>query len=142
MLNVKLLRRVKQHILEEPKRLIMSGLLVRKDKFRNKFMTDGGVDQFQEFAPCGTAACIAGWTVLLHDGMKTKKEGAQMWHRAAKLLGLDDKCRDGESSQTSKLFVTHEWGSKIAARYHRAKTQKGRAKIAAERIEQFIKEYK
>ncbi len=142
MLNVKLLRKVKKHILAEPKRFVMWALVQRKDETQLQFMSDGLGDAFVDFAPCGTAACIAGWTVLLEDGMKTKKKDSRIWSRAAKLLGLDDRWRKGEAPQTSKLFETGEWPKKLEARYNRAKTQKTRVKIAAERIDQFIKEYK
>jgi hypothetical protein len=52
-LNVKLLRKVQQHILEEPRRATI-------DRWVQHV---GPLDV--DAPPCGTAACIAGWCVLL-----------------------------------------------------------------------------
>src|ERR1700739_464311 len=56
---VKLLRQVKDHILEEPKRLSMGSWMV---------IYPTGFPTSASWLPaCGTVGCIAGWTVLLHD---------------------------------------------------------------------------
>lgn len=47
-LNLDLLRRVRDHIAEEPRRFVMEDL-----------------DATDDVAPCGTAACIAGWSRIL-----------------------------------------------------------------------------
>lgn len=52
-MNVELLRKVKEHILDEPQRLDMSMFGQR---------TEG-----EMAPPCGTTACIAGWAVILSD---------------------------------------------------------------------------
>src|SRR5271165_1883285 len=78
---VKLLRRVQKLILKDPKRLYMPDLIVRKTK--NFFGLPAS-----RFPSCETVGCIAGWVVLLHDGMgaEANENNAK---RAAEILGLD-----------------------------------------------------
>lgn len=127
-LNVKLLRKIERHILEEPRRFMMS-----------RFYAYGQPGQpfvapYFDLAPtvpeCGTAACIAGWANILtgHDRI------ADSWN-AEQLLGLTDE-------QGQRLFLIGCWPNPFKARYRLAKTPKTRAKIAAERIEFLIKEGK
>jgi hypothetical protein len=65
-MNVNLLQRVKQHILEEPKRLYMRHFEIHNNgpvlRDRNGVVRD--------FASCDTAACIGGWGAIL-DNYKT-----------------------------------------------------------------------
>lgn len=132
---VKILRRVKAHILAEPRRLEMNDYASKTDA-----------------APCGTAGCIAGWTCLLESNMETVKawnarapEDAWVptpdWHEeASRLLGLTEEKAD-------KLFMPWEleyeedasWPKEFQRRYDKCKTKVGKAKVTAERIEHFIK---
>ena len=54
-----LLKRVRDHIATEPQRYYQGDYIVR-DK--------GALRNLELRPPCGTAACRAGWIVLLHDG--------------------------------------------------------------------------
>ena len=93
--NVKLLKKVRKLIADEPRRLDMSywGMQV-------KHMKEKPVNP----PPCGTVACLAGWTVLaanpkknweklFHDAEGLVPVGANYpadtKYEAAKLLGLD-----------------------------------------------------
>lgn len=130
-MNVKLLRKVKKHILAEPKRLVMWTWKLQ-NTLQPKFLSDGYGNmprKFIPFAECGTAACIAGWTCLLSG--KKNVEGNHISQTAIQLLGIP-------GSLTNSLFVVTFWPGQFRAKYHNAKTQKTRAKIAAERIEHFI----
>jgi hypothetical protein len=80
-INVKLLRKVKRHILLEPKRLNMGCFIARKDELQ-----DDPLMYPVKFPSCGTVGCIAGWAVALSTEKKLKYgriEGA-----AKRLLGL------------------------------------------------------
>jgi hypothetical protein len=97
-MNVPLLRKVKKHILAEPRRLEMNNWAVNVD---------------EEEAPCGTQACIAGWAVILGKGLTNNKKrekyidranthySMNFWHNTArKLLGLTQ-------DQAYNLFQIH-----------------------------------
>lgn len=131
-LNVRLLRRVKRHILEEPRRLLMAQVAVRK-LGDNDVIALSDVPN-QRFAPCGTAACIAGWALILSN--KPAKNGFPYLRKAAKLLGVRITNFGGNGR---KLFFTYEWPRKFDDKFAVAKTAAARAKAAAERIEHFIK---
>ena len=76
-LNVRLLRRVKKHILEEPRRFVMWSWMLTKSRFGSTYPADGYGHVHQvKFASCGTAACVAGWTCLLGGKSKTQDFGA------------------------------------------------------------------
>ena len=121
---VKMLRKVKRHILAEPKRLYMSDWILR-DRGNGKIYLMSGKER--KFAKCGTAACIAGWTVILAD-----REGeGRVGDTAKEILGLND-------SQHDRLFAPSCWPEK----FHQGTTGDGKkrtAEIAAKRIEHFIK---
>jgi hypothetical protein len=129
-MNVKLLRRVKKHILEEPRRFVMRVFYFRKaDLLRETFTSD--THQPMRFAKCGTAACIAGWSVLLTDGLHADMNDVRA--RAISLLGLNPN-----DYRHDELFDVCGWPTKFADAYEKARSQKARAKIAADRIEHFI----
>lgn len=147
-INVELLKKVKKHILEEPRRLLMDDLVVRKMDDED-FVADDG--KMVKFASCGTAACIAEWSVLLTDGLWPEGD---LWRRAAKLLGIpkDQICSNGFYDDNGeyisipvlaeKLFYVDEWPVAYRIPYKKARSQKQRAKIAAKRIEAFIRKYR
>lgn len=121
-INVKLLRKVKKHILEEPSRFFMNSVIVRGAPGAK--VTLDGIER--EIPKCGTAACIAGWACILSG--ETEPIGMS---RAEKLLGLDDH-------GGTRLFVEDCWPDKFHRRWQQSKTLITRAKIAAERIDHFI----
>lgn len=85
-----LLERVCAHIAAEPKRYYQGWWVFRgKDAIAN-----GREAENVDFkAPeCNTIACRAGWIVLLHDGLRTKKVedgGHGTAGRARQILGMD-----------------------------------------------------
>jgi len=84
-MNVELLRKIQQHIKEEPRRYSFDWAS-ESDK-----------------SPCGTQACIAGWAMVL-SGKRTiqtvtkKFDGLWCSRDAAEILEIDSK-------QASRLFV-------------------------------------
>lgn len=128
-INYRLLRRVQEHIIEEPRRLDMNLIAFRANK-----------DNYGDDAPpCGTAGCIAGWACLL-SGTTFEKASTGGWKRATKLLGLT-------SSQAATLFAPpahydngiDSWPKKFSMKYIKAKTKRGKANVTVARIEHFIK---
>jgi hypothetical protein len=122
-MKTKLLRKVQQHILEEPRRLNMRTFRTEVTGF---YETD---------PPCGTTACIAGWAGLLNDPPSRHMN----WQEGREVLGLS-------RPQSERLFTppefgpaTHCWPKEFRRRYNLARSPAGRAKVAAERIEHFIK---
>lgn len=129
-LNVKLLEKVKAHILEKPRRFVMRTFIYRKeDAGMSVFMADGPETKFVKFEECGTAACIGGWAVLLNDGIDAKP--LNLRQRAIKLIGLKSVTGD-------ELFEVSFWPRQFREPYYAAKTQRTRAKVAAARIDHFI----
>lgn len=130
-LNVKLLRKIKKHILEKPRRFLMRTWLVQRSGFRPTFYADD-LYQEQKFEKCGTAACIAGWTCLL---AKAPVDTDTIQTDAADILGIG-------RIVASQLFYVDHWPSELSDSYETAKTPRKRAEIAAKRIDLFIKEHK
>lgn len=132
-MNVERLERIKQHVLEEPRRANMYDWA-----------------RVSPETPCGTAGCIAGWDELmdLKHPQRSKlmqlardyQDGdASFWElgeyvrpRAARRLGLDDE-------QADRLFDPEEWPEALKESLfaHRPGTA-AHAKIIAERIDLFI----
>ena len=126
-LNVKLLRKIKRHILAKPRRLHMSWWAVHKDEEGSTYNGDSG--RREKFEECGTAACIAGWACILSGIERPTTD--DVVNETPKILGLD-------FSDLNPLFHTSRWGD-LGIAYDTAKTPKKRAEIAAKRIDQFIK---
>ena len=116
-MNVRLLRKVKKHILEEPRRFQMDGYVHRGRP--GSMFEDLGLRY--KVPDCGTVACIAGWAQCLSGGDSSPME-------ALGLHGYEDR-----------LFFMWNWPMNLRKRFYAAKTMRTRAKIAAERIEHFIK---
>jgi len=123
-MNVKLLRKVKKHILEEPKRLYMSDYI----KVESEHHLYG-----RGYAKCGTAACIAGWTCIL--SLKETPDAIRRTNdvhaTGGELLGLTP-------GQAYRLFVPSVWPQKFT-RGTSDDGSEATAKVAAARIEHFIK---
>lgn len=116
-MNTALLLKVKEKILKYPERYA-------QDVF-------GYVD-----SKCGTDHCIGGWALKIAKQTPYRSDTA--WREAQVLLLLDD-------DQAFNLFdypVGQEgngWPQKFVDAYLNAKTPKGRARVAARRIDHFIK---
>lgn len=122
-LNVELLKKVQQHITEEPKRY---------DQF--------AVVRESSLAPCGTVACIAGWANVL-SGSDPKSEEAQDLDKAAVRLGVEtcyELFPEGFGC-FHFLFDLEGWPSQFVREHEQAKTFKARAKAACKRIDYLIK---
>lgn len=134
--NITLLRRIQKHILEEPRRFFMQGV-VETGEPGKPFENSSYGDLSKIAPPCGTAACIHGWTALLCG--KTPKETRNLSFRWSEdKLGIKRDTRRGMFWEQHYLFYSSDWPHSFASRYAKAKTPSSRAKIAAERIEHLI----
>ena len=133
-LNVRLLRRIQKHILEEPRRFQMGAAVIRagNPKQWKLIAPTFAHDASKTMPPCGTAACIAGWADILSGG---SGNGWTVRERAATKLGVPA----GFSWLGHPLFDDNSWPQPFRTRYRAAKTPQARAKIAAQRIDHFIK---
>jgi hypothetical protein len=121
-MNGKLLRKVKKHILEEPRRFFMSSLLERGTPGQVKRL-----DDIERPLPdCGTAACIAGWTCVLADTPIIDRTYAE------KVLGIS-------VVQGDKLFFIGGWPELYQRKWDATKDISRRAQIGKNRIDHFIK---
>lgn len=121
-LNIKLLKRVRNKILKYPKRFEMDHFYGPTLRFNRRLVP----------ADCGSSACIAGWAVFLASGKRKLPDGGprSTWDEAKKLLGLHN---------AASLFISDDWPERFRSQYCNAKTPKGRARVAANRIDHFIK---
>lgn len=131
-LNVRLLNRVKRQILKEPKQFQMDSY----------FDTAGHYSDTADKIPnCGTAACIAGWALALDKGITPEQAKGKVLNyrtltgeRADRILGA--------RGAGWKLFNDCAWPESFRDEWRRLtklKQWKRRAKVAAARIDHFIK---
>lgn len=137
-LNVKLLRKVKKHILAEPARLVMADGLLLGTPGETRHYAPAYEEPGECIMPkCGTVGCIAGWACVLGQKDFEKSEYATNWFTirttAERLLGI---------VYGNELFRVESWPNKLCAKYYRAKTNDQRAKLVAERIDQFIAKHR
>lgn len=135
-LNIKLLKRVKRAILAHPDQFQMDGLF------------QGHLDNGMNPGGCGWAACIGGWGIHLSSGNKKLSEnykefnnGADRFHSTAKLFGIS-------TMEIEILGLEWKWPEPFRQQYDDAMNIKGikgakaMAKVAAARIDHFIKHRK
>lgn len=133
--TIALLQRIKEHIMEEPRRLDMNHIMIDLTK-----KGDHGTRWWQlvhteaDEPPCGTVGCISGWATYLTTGQK-----ATTLNNGKRALKLD-------GDQADRLFAepryteTHlGWPKNFADRYMEARTPRERAVVTCERIDHFIK---
>jgi hypothetical protein len=124
-MNVKLLRKVKDHILAEPLRLYMPSFHYQGSDKEVEFFDGPSGESLgkRPLAKCGTAACIGGWVCALSGEAHFSSE------RATELLEIDDQ-------MAGNLFFSNPEG------FDGIWTGDGTletAKLTAARIEHFIK---
>ncbi len=114
---IKLLHKVKRHILEEPKRISM-GVWICLDARRDGFLT---------VSECNTIGCIGGWTEML--GGRFDKLSDNYGSTAVEILGLN-------MHQRRTLFFD--------SRLCHAKSQQtpSHARAVAKHIDRFIARYR
>lgn len=133
-MNIKLLERVKAHILEEPRRLCMSEVLTKSNHpidwgYESGFNSMAAASKDlskDEQPPCGTVGCIVGW-------------GSKLSHKTNQNVYTDSSVFKIEYDAGKRLFYVDEWPRKFRLRYGKCRTAKQRAKVTAERIDHFIK---
>lgn len=115
--NVDLFQKVKEKILEEPRRFDMS-------------VWGNHVPLLppETYPPCGTVACIAGWALLLESGAEAKGFDFCSPVKAAKVLALPLE-RRGE------VFHAERWPDSFRARYQVAANPAEQAQVAADFID-------
>jgi len=128
-LNVRLLRRVRTQILKEPKQFIMATYFTSKPESYSSEIP-------REVPNCGTTACIGGWALSLAKDRQPSTFGEGIFgtaDAAAEVLGLGDTAGD--------LFCTSNWPHQYRNRWFDTEDLDARARIAAERIDAFIKQH-
>jgi hypothetical protein len=140
-LNVELLLKVKQHILDEPKRLRMDTWL-RHDVANGVRVSNSpgyGEPRTIEFPACGTVGCIAGWTAMLANP-EYQESGLSNFGLSAFSIAKEELNID-EEIEPFHLFYPDYWPTKLYERYLETQTAQERASIVAEAIDFYIQEY-
>lgn len=125
-MNVKKLRKLQRWILAEPLRFDMRHW-VNRDLAKERH------------TPCGTVGCLAGMAVHM-EGRDPYEAQWRVQDEAEEILGLDRET-------SNRLFFTEsmhplrkaeKWPPKFDRAYAKAKTPRGRARVAVRRIDHFI----
>lgn len=132
-LNVKLLRKIKRHILAVPNRFQMEWW-----KTTDKPGTSVRLDGLDRRVPkCGTVCCLAGWAVELSGQDASIVDDVS--GTAAALIG---------TPEANDLFTVNYWrcavtnGHDLSHAFWTAKTVRKKVSIVAQLIDQFIAEHK
>jgi len=141
---IRLLRRVQEHILSDPRRFNMDYWKRHVSLARIAAGEDCifGIESAKDVPPCGTIACIAGWTALLGTPPGNRP---LLWSKvrtcATELLGLKPLLDERGFSYGSdyRLFFEENWPERFYHRFRLATSRRQRARIAAQRIDHFIK---
>lgn len=124
-LNIPLLKKIKQHILEEPKRYDQDETV--------SFDKEGSLSwNGRTYPSCGTIACLGGWAYLLtHKNKPTAF--TPIFSEAKRVCGLTDV-------QGSNLFDGSGggWPQPYNAQYLKAKTVQGKANVAGKLLDKVI----
>jgi hypothetical protein len=133
-MNVELLQRVKQHILEEPRRLDMDDWAHTSNE-----------------APCGTQACIAGWACVLTGKATLNPRGYYTFGDPLSDSYVSPSRVGGQAlgltpDEADRLFYAYGaeeeedygWPNEYRLRYERATDAKEKAIATADRIDRFI----
>lgn len=123
-INYKLLRKVRDHILEEPRRIHMEQWLIKGSKYINMILGR------QRGAPaCNTVGCIAGWTAQLSESKAESWDCASVAVRKLKI----------NYAQTKLLFHVENWPEDLQIKIGKYRNgTKSYAKVVAQRIDRFI----
>jgi hypothetical protein len=133
-MNVKLLRMVKKHILEEPRRFDMGTFgSTFASRFHFKSVTG---EALRNFPPCGTVACIAGWAIGVNASKPKSFFRKISYGQIAPLATAELELSIPEKD---RLFYQENWPTRYYTAYAKAKSPADRARVAARRIEHFIK---
>ena len=129
-MNVQLLEQVRDHIVEEPRRLDMGHWLRESDEDDSN-------------APaCGTTGCIAGWAVTIAKFGTDPKAARSAWEgEQIALISVAEEELQISDAEAEKLFYVTYWPRLLKEGYfdaeHRVDHQ-AMAQITAERIDHFI----
>lgn len=129
-LNVRLIRKVIKHILAEPRRYFQEDTIATGRPGKMIY----GEEANGTFAKCGTAGCIAGWAYML-SRKDPDRNSSEVLAEGRDALGLT-------SDQADVLFTGDArgaWPSPFNQKYGEAKTQRGKARVAARLLEKVIK---
>lgn len=132
-MNIELLQKVKQAILDEPRKMDMNVWFDRfwaDEEEKVRVLRLLGKEEAQ-LPPCGTIGCIAGWSVLLGSSMDPG-ELVHVGSTAARLLDLDFE-------QAYDLFHTTTWPSDLREKL--SDSEPGTieyAQVVAEAIDRYI----
>lgn len=148
-LNVKLLRRVRDAIKNEPAQFVMGSWFTRELTIQTyisayslpaagSLRTIG--DMNREIPNCGTAACIAGWTLSL-AARKTPQKTASSASNSDILTMAEIRLGLQPDDESLSLFILTEWPRAYLEAWNEASTLEERAQVAAKRIDAFIKSY-
>ena len=133
-MNTALLRKIKQLVLAEPKRVDMEAWAYHCER-RN-----GG-------PPCGTVGCIAGWAVILDQEGKTM---AERYNKAVEhdFFATGKRLLKLTTGQAKRLFYAEFnfenndysfWPEDLVDAYDSARSPKAKARVVAQRIDRFIR---
>jgi hypothetical protein len=134
-MNVELLLKVKQAILDEPARMNMEVFVDDSDGYIN----------LDHQPACGTVGCIAGWAVLLdHVGRDSSPEGIMKAYKAVADKSVEDEAHKvlglGPAQYMHPLFYPwNKWPEDLRIRLAREEPgTEEYAQVVADAIDRYI----
>lgn len=126
----KLLLDVKARILKEPEQFNM-----------HSFFSDHSETELAKPPNCGTAACIAGWVLSVASKITPAKAWEKYFYSGNKIHPsvMAEDILKISGKQVSCLFYVGGWPEQFETPYITASTMPAKAKIAAKRIDYFIR---
>lgn len=128
--NVKLLRRIKRHILEEPKRFDMTFIRNPLDGLGKKLIPE-----------CGTVCCIGGWAIKFSYPKATPdiETDGRFWQVNGQGVGAGVATLLIGGREINRLLFDRRWPDELRLKYRVAKTSKQKAEAGAAAIDSYIK---
>lgn len=124
-MNVKLLKQIRKAILNQPRQFDMRGWFVTSANTPN----------------CGTAACIAGWAIALSNNMNPLAAEDYAYNTSQTIPILARKLLQMPLGRSDIIFHSYLWPEPFCADFHKARSHKARASVAAKFLTHLIKQY-
>lgn len=141
-LNVKLLQKIKKQILAAPETFEMQEFIQKERESYSDETFEGN-----SWPSCGTVCCIGGWADVFQQmkekGTRSLKKISTAYRgdlKMAEILGLPyEKWQEGSVYGDCKLFYVEDWPEKYQEKWEKARTSRGKARVAADLIDEVCK---
>ena len=136
-----LMARVRDRILAEPSQFAMDMVFSDQEDISADVDSDSDSDLPREIRGCGTAACIGGWILCERDGLSPQdcllQSASWAWCGSSR-LGVARTHAHLTEAQAERLFHLVRWPIPLRQGWNREQSLEGRARIAADLIDDLL----